>query len=288
MFGLRCRFTDIVLRTLMSEDLAPSAILIPGPPQIAAPIKVSSPRTVLAMAGAPRALLDIPGVPVYQVGRVANASSLDLIRSFEPEVVVVACYPTRIPRVVWMSGPHGAINIHPSLLPRGRGPDPIFWSFRRGESETGVTVHQLTDQLDAGPIFAQERIDVAAGVTEAELESRAARVGGALAARVIRELMTTSAHPRAQDDKQATYETFPGPDDFVIDLGEGAEIAFRFIRGIRERSEPITIDTGPELGPVSDAICYAAEPDAAVATRGRRWIRFADGYLLAEVPTSAQ
>lgn len=151
---------------------------------------------------------------------------------------------------------------------------------------TGVTVHELIGALDAGPILAQERIPVVEGTSEAELETLAAQVGGSLTARVINQLMAGNTQPRAQDEKHATYDRFPEQDDYIVSVREDVETAYRFIRGVRERSDPKVIDTGTDLIPVSDAIRYAPEAEDTSDASGVRWVRFANGYLLVRMPVS--
>ena len=75
------------------------------------------------------------GIPVVWVNSAAEATVV--IRRIAPEVAVAACFLWRLPREARETPPLGIINVHPSLLPMGRGPEPVFWTFRRGERTTG-------------------------------------------------------------------------------------------------------------------------------------------------------
>lgn len=181
--------------------------------------------------------------------------------------------------------PLGAVNIHPSLLPRLRGPDPLFWTLREGSGVAGVTVHRLTGRFDAGPIYAQEGVEYAPGTTESELEALLAETGANLAVGVIDELVRGTAEPRPQDDSLATYAGWPDADDYVIDLRRPARAAYTFARGIQERGVPVVVDTGKTRLRIDEAIAWLPEapassdafpPDAAILT-------FADGVLVARV-----
>ena len=72
----------------------------------------------------------------------------------EPDLLLLACLPHVVGRATRETARLGALNLHPSALPRFRGPDPVFWQLRAGASRAGVTVHVATDDVDAGPIVA--------------------------------------------------------------------------------------------------------------------------------------
>ncbi len=111
---------------------------------------VSRLRRALAATGAPllgRPDLTQPGVQ-------------SLLASTDPDLVVSWFWTRRIPATLVALAPHGGINVHPSLLPRHRGPDPYFWTLYREDAETGVTVHRITDAYDEGPILLQRRVAV--------------------------------------------------------------------------------------------------------------------------------
>jgi methionyl-tRNA formyltransferase len=84
-----------------------------------------------------------------------------LLRAYEPEIAICASFPARIPDDALAAPRHGILNVHPGLLPRYRGPNPLGWSIRNGERELGITVHRMTSELDAGPIYAQAAIPLA-------------------------------------------------------------------------------------------------------------------------------
>ena len=79
------------------------------------------------------------------------------LASLCPEVVVVAAYGLFLPADALEIPPLGCLNIHPSLLPRYRGPSPVVSAILNGDDETGVTIIKLDEGMDSGPILAQER-----------------------------------------------------------------------------------------------------------------------------------
>lgn len=78
-----------------------------------------------------------------------------LLRVYEPDLTICLGFPWKIPPAALAVSRLGVLNIHPSLLPRYRGPSPISWALRNGDRELGVTVHRMDTDLDTGPILAQ-------------------------------------------------------------------------------------------------------------------------------------
>jgi methionyl-tRNA formyltransferase len=102
-----------------------------------------------------RALID--GLPSDLSALVASdlVDAADLVRSCRPDVLLCMAFPARIPSAILDTPRLGAANIHPSLLPRYRGPNPLGWVLRNGERTMGVSIHTMTPALDAGPLIAQ-------------------------------------------------------------------------------------------------------------------------------------
>ena len=118
------------------------------------------------------------GIPVIWVKSAAEAT--EAIRSIAPQAAIAACFLWRLPREACETPPLGILNVHPSLLPAGRGPEPVFWTLRRGEPVTGVTVHRMDAGFDTGPIVAQAQMPVPVGISGPELERDLMTVGGSL------------------------------------------------------------------------------------------------------------
>jgi methionyl-tRNA formyltransferase len=92
-----------------------------------------------------------------------NFKAPDDIKAFEDlnlDVAIVAAYGLLLPQAILKAPQYGCINIHPSLLPRWRGPSPIQYAIWKGDEETGVSVMRLEKKMDAGPVLAQERTNI--------------------------------------------------------------------------------------------------------------------------------
>lgn len=102
---------------------------------------------------------------------------LELKESFlnKADIILVASYPKKIP-VVQFSKARYAFNIHPSLLPNYRGPNPYFWVIKNGEVLTGITIHFLTDKFDAGPVVLRCRYPIKDNETQGTLRYELAKL----------------------------------------------------------------------------------------------------------------
>ncbi len=94
-----------------------------------------------------------PGIDTIVTNRMSRLAPL--LTPFEPDLMIVAGFPWLFPPEVIALPPRGAVNVHPSLLPRHRGPYPIEWAFRDGDTQTGLTLHELGAEFDTGAILSQ-------------------------------------------------------------------------------------------------------------------------------------
>jgi methionyl-tRNA formyltransferase len=122
--------------------------------------------------------------PVLTPERLRTAASLRSVLALAPDLVVLADYGQLVPAPL-LEVPHGALNLHPSLLPRHRGASPIPATIVAGDRETGVTLMQMDAGLDSGPLVAVERVPLAGDETTPELEGRLATVAADLLARSL-------------------------------------------------------------------------------------------------------
>lgn len=277
MFGMHCAFTYGVVAACAAAGVAPLALLVAGPPGISAPIERVPEKATLPIIDQARPM---PNVRTFWIDDPGSGSTTQLITSLRPDVIAVACFRRRIPMATVRIARFGGLNVHPSPLPVGRGPDPLFWTLRRGDGSAAVTVHALARELDAGAIYAQQTIAYQAGIREAELDTRLASAGGVLLAETIMQVMSGTAVPITQNDDRATYEPPPSSADYVISTTEPVERAYTFIRGIAERGYPITIRTSYGSEDVRDALAYhLATGSDSVNSPDGDWIQFANGRL---------
>jgi methionyl-tRNA formyltransferase len=138
------------------------------------------------------------------------------------DVCVVADYGLILPKALLTVPIRGFLNMHPSLLPRLRGPSPIRSAILLDERRTGVTVMQVDAKMDHGPIVAQEVVEVPTWPPRAaELETLLASSGGMLLAQVLPAWVAGDVHSREQDHAHATFTSFFTKSDGLLDLVAG-------------------------------------------------------------------
>lgn len=173
-------------------------------------------------------------IPVTFLGHTKNRQQQwqslcsDSIKTPRPDFIFVACFPEKLPAVTRQWPRHKSINLHPSLLPKYRGPDPIFWQLRHNETQTGISLHELSEQWDAGAILHQQDVAFPAGASRAELNTLLAQQG-ALA--FIHLITKGTLSAREQDATQASYFPLATENDYLIDPDWTAEQTNNFIRG---------------------------------------------------------
>jgi methionyl-tRNA formyltransferase len=286
-FGMRCIFSPPVLAALIEAGHTICGIVVPGPSG-GAPWHWDRPpgaRLGPPMAGQPTldSLAARHGIPIARAGSLRHPEIPEQLRGLRPDVIVVACFPRLLPPEMVAIAPRGGINLHPSLLPALRGPEPLFWTLRAGLRESGVTAHQLSGRFDAGAIYGQAPVSVPFGERMDVIERHFADIAGRLAVEVIDAIEQERATPRLQDETRASLAPVPTAQDFVIDPSWTAERAYAFARAVAPLRGPlaVTLLDGP-VTPVIDAATWspnAPDPAAAAATCDRIWVRFVTGYV---------
>jgi methionyl-tRNA formyltransferase len=170
------------------------------------------------VAAAARAL----GVDVLTPPTVNDQQARNELHHLGPEILVVCDYGEILASETLEVAPRGAINLHGSLLPKYRGAAPVAWAIYHGETETGVTVFQISTGVDDGPCLAQESMAIAPDETAGELENRLAELGGRLVCRTLDQLEQAEVQPVAQDSGSASRARKLRKSDGLIDWSRSA------------------------------------------------------------------
>ena len=139
-----------------------------------------------------------------------------LLEAYEPDVVFCTGFPWKLPVEALAVPRYGVVNGHPSLLPRYRGPSPVGWAIRNGETEIGFTFHRMDAELDTGAILAQARIALADERSWDDLTPRLAEAATGLLPRV-RERLERGDPGDPQPESAASYYSFFEPEYAWID-----------------------------------------------------------------------
>jgi methionyl-tRNA formyltransferase len=167
--------------------------------------------------------------PVLTPERLRSPESVAAILSLEPELLVLADYGRIVPRDI-LELRFGALNLHPSLLPRHRGASPIPATILAGDTETGVTLMKMDAGLDTGPIIAQTRLGLSGRETTPSLEERLAALADELLARSLGPWIRSELHAVPQPEEGATLTKPLKRDDGRLDVNRPADELERQVR----------------------------------------------------------
>jgi methionyl-tRNA formyltransferase len=249
-FGLPAGVSAVVLRGLLDDGRDVAAVVVPAAavphllPNPAVPITPLSPPVLPALAlGQPADLLSLAwsrGLPVLAVADFAHAGTLAALTAFAPDVAVVACFTRRIPPAALAVPRWGFLNLHPSLLPAYRGPQPLFWQLRDG-APTGTTVHIMDAGLDTGDIAAQTVVTLPDGLSGPAAERTLALAGLGLLRGVLDELAAGVVRRQPQG-AGGSRQGAPAAADFALSTGWPARRAFNFMRGTADWGQPYAVE----------------------------------------------
>ena len=150
--------------------------------------------------------------PVRKLGLTDNPERYLTHWLQNADVVLIACYPRLLSASLLASSPGAVLNLHPSLLPHYRGPAPLFWQLHHGETQTGVSLHRVIAQPDAGPIVAQTKIPLAPEIREPQLAQMLGQIGAHLFMKNLNAIVNGTATYTAQNEHHASYFSWPQTD----------------------------------------------------------------------------
>lgn len=137
------------------------------------------------------------------------AAIREALADLQPDLIVVAAFSLILGKWILRLPRNGCINVHPSLLPAYRGPNPFYWVLQQGETRTGVTIHHVAPAVDSGDIILQEAHPISPEDTELTLLDRAVAVAPPLLVRAVRLIERHQAPRVPQDASQASYFGHP-------------------------------------------------------------------------------
>lgn len=165
------------------------------------------------------------GIPVLQPTSLKDDDGIMPLLNTDWGLFIVASYGKILPKNILALPKHGTLNVHPSLLPKLRGPSPIRSAILADERKTGISIMLMDEELDHGPILAQARIEIAPEdwpMRATLLEKLLAHAGGELLAETIPLWLDGSITPEEQDHAQATFSKKITKEDGKIDLTDDA------------------------------------------------------------------
>lgn len=155
------------------------------------------------------------GIRVYQPLSLRSEEAGRQLRSFGADLMVVVAYGLILPRAILDAPRLGCVNVHASLLPRWRGAAPIQRSILAGDGETGISIMQMDEGLDTGPVFLESRCPIEGRETGGSLHDKLARLGAEALLEALPGITDGSLRPRVQEEARACYA-------HKLDKGEAA------------------------------------------------------------------
>ncbi len=172
------------------------------------------------------------GLDVWQPTKLRTAEFAERLRTLEADVAVVVAYGRILPLAVLEAPRAGCVNVHASLLPRWRGAAPIQWAIVHGDEETGVTLMQMDEGMDTGPIVATAATRIEAADDAATLSERLSNMGAALLREQLPRYLAGELTPKQQDDAAATMAPLLDKSDGRIQWNKPAQAVHNQIRGM--------------------------------------------------------
>ena len=207
--------------------------------------------------------------PLLRAWRVNDEHTLIDLTALELDAVVMASFDQIVGARALAVPRNGWMNVHPSALPRRRGPEPVYWTIADGDEVAGITLHRAVPKVDAGPILSQRLLDVAPNDTSGTLTRRLCEAGtGALREAVDRLLKGDPGDPL--DLEGATYA--PSVGHRHVDTAPSVAAALRWIRA--------GVPNMPAWTLLDGQVAYVRSAHAGEPRTGAPSLNFPDGAIV--------
>jgi methionyl-tRNA formyltransferase len=201
----------VILKALIDNGIFPAAVLLPHSKSLiktALKIKILSGlywcRTKienskpLKFFGSEGLIAKKARIPIFQTSSIHDPFFLEKIKAEKYDLIFLGGgWPELLPDEFYSLARLGALNTHPSLLPNFRGTSITRWQVLHGVTNSGVTIHKVTKNFDAGPVIAQSTIEVSSNLTPQELFERLSQVGAKLACEIMQDISVTKQLPNS-------------------------------------------------------------------------------------------
>jgi len=171
------------------------------------------------------------GIEVHQPQRIRAKEFKEVLAKIEADIFVVVAYGQILPKDILEMPKYGAVNVHASLLPKYRGAAPIQWAIVNGEMESGVTIMQMDEGLDTGPMLLKDVTQIEPYETGASLHDKLADIGARALIKALKMIELGKTKPVPQDNAFASYASMLARDTGRIDWSRSAVEIERLVRG---------------------------------------------------------
>ena len=184
---------------------------------------------------------------VIQPKSVKDMEIIEKIKEYRPDLIVVVAYGKILPKEILEIPKYGVINVHSSLLPKYRGAAPIHASIIHGEKESGVSIMYVVEELDAGPVLAQESVEILEEDNCESLHNKLQEIGASLLLKTISKIEKQEIQAIPQDETKVSFVKPFQKEDCKIDWNQSAREIFNFVRGMDPFPGAFTLYHGKQL-----------------------------------------
>jgi methionyl-tRNA formyltransferase len=217
-FGIECL-------NALADSSHSLAFIVTQPPHPAGRGRKPRPTPVARWA-------DTNSIPFIETDNINTPQIIDKIAALQPDLIVVIAFGQKIGSKIINLPPKAAINVHASLLPKYRGAAPINWAIINGETETGISIITLAEEMDAGTICTQEKTQILADETAGQLHDRLAKMAAPLLLKTISKIEDGSITYADQDHSRATRAPKLKKSDGFLNFADPAKSLRRKILGL--------------------------------------------------------
>lgn len=171
-------------------------------------------------------------LPVFQPDKIKKQENTDILKSYNPDVIVVVAYGQLLNKDILTIPRYGCINVHASLLPKLRGAAPLNWSIINGDTKSGVTTMQMDVGLDTGDMLLKSEVEIDDNMTVGELHDILMHRGAELLIETLDKLERNEIVPQKQDDSLSSYAPMFNNENRKINWNLTAKNIHDLIRGL--------------------------------------------------------
>ncbi len=172
------------------------------------------------------------GLPLIQPERIRHEEAFETLTLWSPDVLITAAYGQLIPERILHLPKIASLNVHASLLPYYRGASPIQRAILNGDKRTGVSIMTMVKEMDAGPVWAQESLELLPDENYGELSDRLSTLGAALLLKTLPDIVSRAIQPTEQDESRATFAPRLTREDEWLDFTKNANDVANKVRAL--------------------------------------------------------
>ncbi len=198
-------------------------------------------------------------IPVYQPATLRNEEFSDLLKTLDPDLIVVVAYGKILPSNVLEYPKYGCVNVHGSLLPEYRGAAPMQRAIIDGKTVTGITTMLMADGIDTGDMLLKAEVAIGENDNFEVIHDRMAEVGARLLIETVEKLEEGTVTPIPQDHDKATHAAKIEKSDCLLDFSGPADELHNLIRGLSPVPLSFTHTPDGKLLKIAESRVFDAE-----------------------------